>query len=196
MARRADHTRQELTDLVLDAGIEIIEKEGFSKFSARQVAAKVGYTVGTLYHVFGSYDSLILHINGRTLDRWYDQLAESVADKTGPEAIHALAKDYIAFSAQHYHLWVTLFEHQVSDPKNLPDWYPPKMNRFFTLVEEILLPMTGHHEERARQTARILWAGIHGICMLSLSGKLDLTDSDSAETLAMVFVDSYLKTLS
>ena len=67
MARRSDHTREELTELAIDAALALIEADGFAQFSARQVAAKIGYTVGTLYNVFGSYDSLLLHVQSQAL---------------------------------------------------------------------------------------------------------------------------------
>ncbi len=72
MARRSDHTREELTELAIDAATALIEAEGFANFSARQVAAKIGYTVGTLYNVFGSYDRLLFHVHERPLDHWYE----------------------------------------------------------------------------------------------------------------------------
>ena len=41
---------------------------GLSGFSTRQIAKKIGYTLGTLYNIFESYDDIILHINAATLD--------------------------------------------------------------------------------------------------------------------------------
>ena len=195
MARRADHTREELTELILDAGIEIIENEGFSNFSARKVASRIGYTVGTIYNVFGNHEMLILHINARTLDQWFDELEQSVKGKQGVAALKAMARNYIAFSARHYNLWTVLFDHRSNADQDMPDWYKPKLSRFFALVEDILGPMLGHQQNTIHQTARILWAGIHGICVLSLSHKLELTETDSAEILAMSLIDQYIKGL-
>jgi hypothetical protein len=38
-----------------------------------------------------------------------------------------------------------------------------------------------------------LWAGIHGLCVLSLSRKLDLVESETLETLTHSLIDNYLK---
>jgi AcrR family transcriptional regulator len=192
MARRADHTREELTELAISAGIELIEKEGFSKFSARKVATNIGYSIGTLYNVFGSYDDFILHIHARTLDGWYEAMQSALErDKSG-QPIRALARAYVAFCREHYALWLALFEHHMSEERPLPEWYVPKMARFFTLVENILLPDMHNNRAKAKRAARVLWAGIHGICILALSGKLDLVGADSAEILAMSLVDNYM----
>ena len=42
MARRSEHSKEELKILAIDAAIELIEENGFSNFSARAVAAKIG----------------------------------------------------------------------------------------------------------------------------------------------------------
>ena len=196
MARRADHTREELIKLAVKAGSELINKEGFSRFSARRVAARIGYTVGTLYHVFGSYDDLILHINAQTLDDWY-AVMEAALEKTAPkDPLHRLAQAYMEYSKANYQRWTALFEHHVDEGRNVPDWYMAKMARFFTLVEKPLLALVSNNRRKAKRAARVLWAGIHGICILSLSGKLDLVEADSAGTLAISFIDNYMAGLT
>lgn len=189
MARRADHTREELMDIALTAGEALLRREGPEGFSARKAAAAFGYTVGTLYHVFGSYDDYLLHINARTLDRWYIFMEGAVKPHGGDTAIHALAQAYIAFARANYHEWSALFTHRLAEDRELPEWYVPKMARFFALTEQVLLPLA---KDKAAKSARVLWAGIHGICVLALSGKLELMETDSAESLAQNLVKHYL----
>ena len=196
MARRADHTRTELTELAIEAGIKLLEKEGLMNFSARKVAGEIGYTVGTLYNIFGSYDDLLLHINARTLDDWFSFMQKRLEKGKQKNQLHILARAYIDYSQAHYHLWIALFEHHTPDEYKLPDWYMEKMMQFFTLTEKLLLPLVQKNKREARRAARVLWAGIHGICILSSSGKLGLVDSDSAETLAISLIDNYLAGLA
>lgn len=191
MARRSDHTREELRELILQAGEALLDEGGLAAFGARKVAARIGYTVGTLYHVFGSYDAMVLHINARTLDHWYGEMEAAV--QAGPErAVHALAEAYIRYSRQHYYRWVTLFEHHMPGEEPLPDWYAPKLSRFFTLLEKAVQPMLKGTQADPKHAARILWTGIHGIAILSATHKLDLVTQASAEALAQEAVDSYL----
>ena len=49
-------------------GNQMIAEAGFAAFSARKLAHKMGYTVGTIYNVFGTHECLIASINGHTLD--------------------------------------------------------------------------------------------------------------------------------
>jgi AcrR family transcriptional regulator len=191
MARRADHTREELKELAIKAGLSLIKKGGLAGFSARKVAAKIGYTVGTIYNVFGTYDDLMLHINAATLDEWYAFTQEALARKKG-NPLRAIALAYIEFSRTHYNQWLALFEYHQQDERNLPDWYAPKMMRFFSLVEEHLGATAGGNRRKAKNAGHILWSGIHGICVLSHSGKLLLVDSEEPEALALTFIDTFL----
>ena len=195
MARRSDHSREELKEMVIVAGHNIIKSQSFSKFSARKVAVEIGYTVGTIYYIFGTHDSLILHINARTIDNWYNALQETIASNKKPLSIHSLAKFYIDYSTSHYNEWSALFEYTINENADLPDWYISKIRRFFDLAETLVLPYVDNNKKKARRAARVLWSGIHGICVLSLSKKLDLVESESAAILAKSFVDNYLRGL-
>lgn len=69
MARRSDHSRDELREMALTAAEQIVLENGYESLSARKVASAIGYTVGTLYLVFENLDDLVLQVNARTLDR-------------------------------------------------------------------------------------------------------------------------------
>ena len=83
MGRRSDHTRDELRALLLAEGHELLAEQGLKKFSGREVAKRAGYSVGTIYNVFGSLDRFILAINSRTFSLWADFLRRK-ADKGEP----------------------------------------------------------------------------------------------------------------
>lgn len=195
MARRYDHSKEELQEMAVKAGQSIIKSQGLGEFSARKVAVEIGYTVGTVYNLFGSHDNLILHINARTLDEWFEDLQRKVAARKTPPSFEDLALYYIDYSAAHYNEWMALFEHSLPPHVPMPEWYIPKMRRFFELLESMVMPYVKANRRKARRAARVLWAGIHGICMLSLSRKLDLTNSESAQILAKSFVENYLRGL-
>jgi AcrR family transcriptional regulator len=193
MARRSDHTREELRNLAIQTGYELIDLKGFSALSARQIAANMGYTVGTLYNVFGTLELLILHIHAQTLDEWHAHLVQGLK-RCKSDPLHFLARGYIAFARKHYNRWTALFEYHTPD-NGVPDWYAEKLNRLFELVEAALLPHLENDHVKARHNAKILWASIHGICILSLSGKLDKVGSEKAETLVDSLLETYLRGL-
>ena len=97
MARRADHSRDEIKTLAIAAGSTLIQEHGYTNFSARKVAAVIGYTVGTLYNVFSDQHDFILHINGVTLEGMQQHLTTIDSTIYGAERIHALATQYLIF---------------------------------------------------------------------------------------------------
>lgn len=195
MARRADHTREELKEMAVDAGFKLLKANGFAQFSARKVAARIGYTVGTVYNVFGSHDNLLLHIHAKTLDDWYAFMQASLKKRKAGDPMHILARAYIDYSRKHPNTWAALFEHRMEEGSVLPQWYQEKLARFFTLVEDTLLPRFSGDRKQAAQAARVLWAGIHGIAVLALTRKLDLAVTARPEVLAASLVENYLKGL-
>jgi AcrR family transcriptional regulator len=195
MARRKDHTREQLKELAINAGSKLIINQGFGRFSAREVAREIGYTIGTIYNVFGNYDELILHINAKTLDLWYDY-TECELKKTKGSKIKFLAKSYLEFSKENYNLWLALFEHHLPKDAEVPEWYQKKMLKLFGLVEQVILPEVNNNHKKAQQAAKVLWSGIHGIATLSHSGKLEVVGSDSAKVLADSLVENFMSGLT
>ena len=44
MGRRSDHTRDELEQLIVGAGHTLLAEVGYQRFSAREVAKRIGYS--------------------------------------------------------------------------------------------------------------------------------------------------------
>ncbi len=83
MARRKDHTREELHGMALAEAWRIAEAEGLRGLTARRVAREIGYTVGTLYNVFTDLDDLVVQLIGRIFDALYEELKELPRDGGG-----------------------------------------------------------------------------------------------------------------
>jgi AcrR family transcriptional regulator len=179
MARRSEHTQEDLRKMAIDAGSALIEQRGYQEFSARAVAASMGYTVGTLYHLFGDLDHFMLHINARTLDQWYSHFGSQLPVK--PEArVRVYAQGYYIFAKENYNRWLALFEHKMK-PEDIPEWFRPKMAQMFDIFEQAVLVHTDNDKKKAAKLSKILWASVHGICVLSLAGKLDQVKAERAE---------------
>lgn len=188
MGRRSDHDRQELNNLILHATEKLVAKNGFSSLTSRKIASEIGYTVGTLYNVFANLDDIILHVNGRTLDAMYVKMHNAKNFK-------ALAKTYFQFAEKETHLWKMLYEYPLFLNKTPPKWYREKVDRMFDHAERLLLSNQKLSPKAIKRSARTLWAGVHGICILSLSNHKTV-DAEPAPTLINSLIDNYLKGLS
>ena len=194
MARRSDHSREEIREMALEAAEKIVVEQGFEGLSARKVAKAIGYTVGTLYLVFENIDDLILQINARTLDRLYAGMAETQASaRDGRERMLQLGQVYIRFADEDPHRWSMIFEHRLAEGRELPDWYREKIARMFAIVEEALMPLAaGRPREEVAQAARVIWGGVHGICILAVGNRLGIAGVDSVQDLTKSLISNYL----
>ena len=195
MARRSDHSREELREMALSAAEQIVVEQGYEGLSARKVASAIGYTVGTLYLVFENIDDLILNINARTLDRLHAKMTASQAQSgEAREHLLQLGQVYIRYANDDPHRWAMVFEHRFSEDREVPAWYQEKITRMFAVVEEALMPLAKHRTPReVTQASRAIWGGVHGICILALTDTLGIAGVDSVQELTRSLISNYLK---
>jgi AcrR family transcriptional regulator len=167
MGRRSDHSRGELKELILAAGEAHMAQVGYARFSAREVAKRIGYSIGTIYNVFGSYDRLVLAINARTLRAWAAFLEERLA-AAGEDRIAALVFGYFDFAAENRHRWMALYDHRMAEPgAELPPDFVEAFEALVALIGEEVAAASGSPDARALTGS--LTAIAHGHCMFALN---------------------------
>lgn len=170
MGRRSDHSRPELREMIVAEGHRQISETGFARFSAREVAKRVGYSIGTIYNVFGSYDQLMLAINGRTLDLWLDYLESRLYPLTDGRLAAAIGA-YFEFAVVHRHAWTALYDFRMQDDEAVPEDYQAKVTAITdVVVREIAVALPPGYANKAPALARSLLATVHGHCFFTLNG--------------------------
>lgn len=192
MARRSEHTQEQIKEMVLKAAENIVIEFGFKALTARKIALEIGYTVGSIYMVFANMDDLITHIKGRTLDELAEQLQHSDQYNSVEEHIQALAGIYLRFAQQHLNRWRMIFDAQGGEP--VPDWYQQKVEQLLVIVEQLFQQLRPHHSaELSHLAARALWSGVHGVCMLSLNGNLGRLGVKNADSAVRMLVENFIR---
>ena len=178
--------------MALSAGIELLEGEGISAVSARKIATRIKYTVGTLYLVFENLDDLILQINLRTLNLMRERIRGCIdADLEPVPQLKKMADVYLKFAQQHENRWLLVYEHATEIRNETYDEYMHVSKSMLMLVENQLSKLDQSDQLKIEKQARALWGGVHGICILSLSGKLhhgDVPINDMTDLLIEQFV--------
>lgn len=197
MGRRSVHTADELRELILEASTELIETNGLAGLSAREIARRIGYSPGTLYNIFENLDDLVLTIEGRLLDRLSTVLSQLPATSSPTDNVRQLAQAYIRFTHDNPKLWNLLFEHHLPPDRAVPPWYQQKLENLMARVEDALAPlMVDADAPTLRRSARVLWAGVHGITSLSTADKLAIISAESAAPMVDDLVGFYLAGLA
>lgn len=197
MARRADHSREELKELIISAAWNIVKQEGFEDLTARKIASKIGYAPGTIYNVVGSMDDVYLHVNARTLDLLYKALNGPACNDSRQSVLGNLkimAKVYSDFARKNRHHWLMLFSGKLLEARQGQEWYREKIDRLFGPLEGLLSPLfkkgRGMHKKIATRT---LFSAVHGILYLQETGRVPLINqkdpgSDMTDCLIEAFV--------
>ncbi|MCI5143054.1 MAG: TetR/AcrR family transcriptional regulator [Candidatus Electrothrix sp. ATG1] len=187
---------RQLRATVIEVATAMVREHGSTSLSIRKIAKQIGCAVGTIYNVFANLDEIVLTMNGATLSALQSRLLADIdQEEDALAALIGLGQSYVAFCRENYHLWSLLLEHKLAPGSTLPEWYQQQVDDLFLLVTGMAAPLVDDDKERAERAARVLWAGLHGICALAVSGKLDVVHAESAEVLAESLVRNYLQGL-
>ncbi|HEU4780233.1 MAG TPA: TetR/AcrR family transcriptional regulator [Steroidobacteraceae bacterium] len=195
MGRRNEHSREELKALALRAAGDIVAEHGAVALSMREVARRIGYTVGALYLVFTNLDDLIVHLNEQTILELRTSL-ERIRGRTHQPAqnLRLLVAAYLGFALLHTARWRLVFEHRLPDGQKAPPTYAGHTAAIFSLVGDRLREAGITQDAAATaELATALWSGAHGICMLAVTGKLQVATQASVQRLLDVLLDRFLE---
>jgi len=191
MARRSDHTRDELHALALEAARAIVRKEGIGRLTARAVAAGIGYTVGTVYQVFRNMDDMVEQLNAGTLDRLYETCTETPLEGDVGERLMTLAAAFVRFAGESREEFNAVISYQFAPGHEYSDAYNARIERLLGLMMAATAGLYGPGEEaRHLHDMRVLWISLYGMFSLDAAGRLGAEETVAG--MARTLVDFYL----
>jgi AcrR family transcriptional regulator len=197
MARRSQHTPQQLREMIIDAAHSLIESGGARQLSAREIARMIGYAPGTLYNAFENLGDIVLRVEVKMLEELDGSLKQAVAGATGRKAIERYAVAYLAFAHERVRLWRLLNDHRPDGLNATPGWYADALGSVVAQLDEPLtrlMPDAGPSE--LAQEKRALWACIHGMAVNSTCEKMGYLTLEAATQHVRQLLDAYLAGLS
>ena len=160
--------------MIVREGHRQISEVGFARFSAREVAKRIGYSIGTIYNVFDNHDMLIVAINARTLALWQAHVEARLADITD-DRLRVLVEAYFEFALLHRHAWTALYDHRLPDDMTAPEYYRDQIRSLTGIVrDEIAAALPVKRRNEADALTRSLLATVHGHCFFTLNGTFAL----------------------
>jgi AcrR family transcriptional regulator len=196
MGRRSDHSREELRELILATGHDLLGETGLAGFSAREVAKRAGYTVGTIYNVFGSLDRLLIALNTRSFPLWTDWIRRAL-DASPGDRIAALVDGYFGFARAHPRWWTAIYDHHLPPGTQLPE-EDERTRGVLTemIVQEVAAALGRQPDPEVHTLARSLIATVHGHCVFTLSGAWALMGEGEPEAVATARVRESLAAMA
>jgi len=192
MARRSEHSLEQIKTMLLDAAEQVVITDGFSALKARSIAKEIGYTVGSLYMVYSNMADLVMHIHARTFDEIALHLQQSPLLET-EAAMERLALVYMNYGVQNFKRWRYIFDDHLLMGTMIPDWYQDKIDHIYAPFELQLAQLKPELDAlEIKTTAAAFFAGVHGICAISLSPTSDKDNIKQVETTILILVKHFM----
>ena len=185
MARRKDHTRKQLRQMILEEGHRHLALVGYPRFSAKEVARRIGYSFGTLHNVMGGHDEFMAALNTRTFVLWADDVERRLAGHV-EDRIRQLVAAYFSFARENPNLWTAIYVHRLPPGMTLPDDQSEMRVRLTSIVAmEVASAIPGIATSDVWPLTESLIATVHGHCDYAMSGSFAMMGENDPEGLAL-----------
>jgi len=193
MARRSEHSQAQIKMMILDAAEQVVIAQGFSALKARSIAKEIGYTVGSLYMVYANMADLIMQLHARTLDDIALQLQQPPLSDA-KTTMERLALVYMNYGAQNFNRWRFIFDDRLLMGAVIPDWYQDKIDHLYAPFELQLAQLKPELDAlEIKTTAAAFFAGVHGICVLSITPAHDNDSLKQLEATVLILVKHFMR---
>lgn len=145
---------------------------------ARSVAGFLGRTTGLLYHHWGSLDGFLLAVSQAGWSRLGASLMTTAA--ADPTDLAVLAEGYLRFAFRHPALYHLMTERRL-------DWARLKAEGRLTsgasldLWDGLAARVAAAGSDAPAEDARLLYAALHGLASLALSGRANVRDVNTTD---------------
>lgn len=184
---KTEERRADLRSTLVKLAEAQIAAQGMASLRARDLAREAGCALGAIYNVFSDMNALVLAVNGLTFARIGVEVAGAVTghEHEPPEQrLILLARAYLNFADQNHHLWRALFDIDLPDDAQVPDWYRRDLKALFAHiavpVSELFPELEGQELELM---VRALFSSVHGIVVLGLQNRISGVPRDRVEAM-------------
>lgn len=174
----------DLKNALIQAGLEILAREGVSGLSLRKVAKQVGVSHAAPYSHFADKQALIAAISTEGFKQLFKQI-ESVfaAYKDEPEnLLIETAWTYLQFAQNEPDRFKLMFSSVLEKEKAYPDFVEISQNNFRQLVEIVEVCQQAEIVKKGASDliALSLWGTVHGFVSLLLEDQISHTVLEKA----------------
>lgn len=163
-ARERAHRHQ----LIITAARELAETEGWEAVTTRRLAERVEYSQPVLYSHFNGKDAIVsaVALDGFSQLAAHLRRARQAAAEPG-QALRAVCRAYLEFATERPALYQAMFI-LPTDLKFASAETPPPLRASFDEFVSCFHP----DNKRRELFAEVLWSALHGIAVLSESGRI------------------------
>jgi AcrR family transcriptional regulator len=157
-----------------ETATDIYVAKGPEGLNMRELAAQLGVSAMTPYRYFKDKEEILSAIRARAFNRFADALEKALrSDGTPPERSQAVGRAYVNFALEQSCCYRLMFDLSAPRVAPLPELFAAELRARATMTDHVrLMVAEGYYHGDPEVIGRVLWAGVHGVVTLHLSGKL------------------------
>jgi AcrR family transcriptional regulator len=166
----------DLKNALIQAGVEILSKEGMEGLSLRKVAQRAGVSHSAPYSHFPDKQSLIAAISTEGFNQLYSELdaAVLVYPKNPKKQLQQGALAYLQFALKNTDTFKIMFSGVLEKEKEYPSFVEASHKTFQRVVDVVRACQEAGimRATSAEMMAVAVWGQVHGIVSLALEGQI------------------------
>lgn len=174
LRKRADRYHHgDLRKALLRAAVRTIQNHGVNGLTLRGVGSTLGVSRTALYRHFTDKAALLAAVAAEGFRMLREETARAWEDGRSLNAFEAMGSAYVEFAVAHPSHYRVMFGADVAGAQHA-ELASEGPGAFQVLVEALtVLQNQGlARREDTRQMALFVWAGVHGVAMLAIDGRL------------------------
>ena len=164
-------------DIVVQAAIQVIERNGLSNFSMRELADQLEIKTASLYNHVISMEKLYTQVGLYAIRELKEEELLAIEGKNGDDAIKALAEAYYFFGKNHPELYKVIMMLHIKEDKILEE-------SFSQIIEPLIQVLSDYplNETEMIQWQRVLRSIMHGFIAQEEAGFFGLQFNGADKT--------------
>ncbi|WP_160395696.1 TetR/AcrR family transcriptional regulator [Paenibacillus sp. MMS18-CY102] len=193
--RRRGEQKEQLKELILKTASELFIEQGYSAFSMRKLAEKLGYSPATLYIYYHDKDHLLFSVVDDAFTLFRMELAQAASSTNNPwERLNRIGEAYIQFGLTHSIYYQLMFMWRIDyliQAKQGEE--TPRLEAFQVLFDSVKYAQNNDAIKAGDPYvySDMLWAALHGVVALSIQMPMFTPERSAklvAETKEMLYM--------
>lgn len=173
----------DLRNALLEAGLEILDRDGITEVTLRAIAARAGVSHAAPAHHFGNLKGLLTALAAIAFDHLHASIEAAMAaapNQTVVEQVRAAGNGYVSFAQANAGLFRLMFNSSLLDDSE-PEFKQACVRAYEQLLDVAARAAAergdGDSAEEVSAVALLIWSTVHGFSHLLLEGQIAASPS-------------------
>jgi AcrR family transcriptional regulator len=173
ISERRERERAHRHQLIITAARELAETEGWEAVTTRRLAERVEYSQPVLYSHFNGKNAIVSAVAIDGFGELAEHLRHARATAGPGQDLRAVCRAYLDFAAARPALYQAMFV-LPTDLKFASAKTPPQLRACF----DEFVNCFRQDDDRRELFAEVVWSAVHGMAVLSDSGRIPLAGQE------------------